>query len=411
MMAAMQRVVGGWVTVHLLVTGAAGQSCSGPATSDCYDDYTYTGPNGWMCSNWLRRNCANADNIAGYSADEITALLGACPVTCGLCDPPCSDNRNFIDFYGYSCSVWEAYDCTAAQTTYSYTAIQERILIQNCPVSCGVCGDLTDDMCSFPFKYNNHEHSTCVTKDGYRQCLTRSNNWKVCTPQGTPCVFPFIYNGVSYYGCSVAAIGENARQPWCATKVDGDGVAVSGHWTTCPNCNVSDMLATGTCGLGDIVQDDNGEDNRNDGNDMGGGDDNNEGNDMGDGENNEGNDMGDEDNDMGRRRRRRQAFPRHERHRKDVDCDTIGGQYTTVVPHTVDPKFDQADDKDSSPMSFVDHLKANPALMTLFVGSVLIVTALMAGLAYRHYHSGLIIFPKGYAELNVELSSQEGYGT
>ena len=75
--------------------------------------------------------------------------------------------------------MWRQYNCSDAQKKYEYTAIQERVLIQNCPLTCYACGDQTDESCSFPFSYGGKKVSTCVMKDGYRQCLTRSNNWKV----------------------------------------------------------------------------------------------------------------------------------------------------------------------------------------------------------------------------------------
>jgi hypothetical protein len=79
----------------------------------------------------------------------------------------------------YRCTVWNQYNCSEAQKKYEYTAIQERVLIQNCPVACYACGDQSDESCSFPFLYGGKQMSTCVMKDGYRQCMTRSNNWKV----------------------------------------------------------------------------------------------------------------------------------------------------------------------------------------------------------------------------------------
>jgi len=36
---------------------------------------------------------------------------------------------------------------------------------------------------------------------------------------GGPCVFPFIYEGVTYYECT----DVEADEPWCATQTDSDG--------------------------------------------------------------------------------------------------------------------------------------------------------------------------------------------
>ena len=49
-----------------------------------------------------------------------------------------------------------------------------------------------------------------------------------------PCVFPFIYEDVSYDECTRA----NFDQLWCATEVDSDG-----EWTKWGNCD----MAPDTC--------------------------------------------------------------------------------------------------------------------------------------------------------------------
>ena len=43
------------------------------------------------------------------------------------------------------------------------------------------------------------------------------------------CVFPFIYNGKKYTGCSKDGKGKW----WCATKVDSKGVMKKDKWARC----------------------------------------------------------------------------------------------------------------------------------------------------------------------------------
>eukprot|EP00038_Savillea_parva_P023227 m.40081 g.40081 ORF g.40081 m.40081 type:complete len:412 (+) comp5913_c0_seq1:292-1527(+) len=397
----------------MLHTAVSAQGCSGPATASCVDDYQYSGPNGWGCNEWHLRRCSNAESIAGYSADETSELLSRCPIACNMCDSPCTNNRDFTDIYGYQCGVWAHYNCSQAQKNYDYSAIQERVLLRNCQRACYSCGDLSDEACSFPFTYGRRTYETCIKKDGYRQCLTKSNQWKVCTPQGTPCVFPFIYGSVKYTGCSVANIGEHHQFAWCATKVDNNGYAVQGHWTTCPHCNVSRLLASDTCGVGTVVQgngmgdgDMGGQNNNN--NDMGG---QNNNNDMGGNNNN--NDMGGNNNDMGndgmnRARVRRLTGPAllRQRHRRSVDCNAAT-QFSSSDDHSSIPRFDQAGDSGSKKMTFVDYLNANSGFMALFVISILVVTAMVGTLGLRHYRSRMIAFPNGYSELTEELNRHE----
>ena len=44
-----------------------------------------------------------------------------------------------------------------------------------------------------------------------------------------PCVFPFIWNGVYYYGCTSV---DNGGVPWCATQTLYDAY-VPGYWGNC----------------------------------------------------------------------------------------------------------------------------------------------------------------------------------
>ena len=48
-----------------------------------------------------------------------------------------------------------------------------------------------------------------------------------------PCTFPFIYEEVKYYNCTV--VNDPDGKPWCSTKVDDDGnhVQSGGYWGHC----------------------------------------------------------------------------------------------------------------------------------------------------------------------------------
>ena len=55
--------------------------------------------------------------------------------------------------------------------------------------------------------------SSCITKGG-------KNPFK-------PCIFPFSYKGVKYFGCPKDLFDPTER--WCSTKVDSRGVHVDGE--------------------------------------------------------------------------------------------------------------------------------------------------------------------------------------
>ena len=59
-------------------------------------------------------------------------------------------------------------------------------------------------------------------------CRTTSDGPQV----NTACVFPFIYKGKEHNECTFQKGDEN---PWCSTKVDGDGKHVGGQkqWGYC----------------------------------------------------------------------------------------------------------------------------------------------------------------------------------
>ncbi|KAH8054240.1 hypothetical protein JL722_8971 [Aureococcus anophagefferens] len=61
-----------------------------------------------------------------------------------------------------------------------------------------------------------------------------------CQPEG--CIFPFIYYGVTYDGCTdvdESGVSQDGIYPfpWCATAVEADGVTYDGAWIECEASN------------------------------------------------------------------------------------------------------------------------------------------------------------------------------
>ena len=57
----------------------------------------------------------------------------------------------------------------------------------------------------------------------YLECLTNGG-----ADPNVPCVFPFIFNDITFTECIDASHGL-----WCSTAVDSEGVHVSGQWGYC----------------------------------------------------------------------------------------------------------------------------------------------------------------------------------
>ena len=49
---------------------------------------------------------------------------------------------------------------------------------------------------------------------------------------GKPCIFPFIFHEKEYNMCTLDG-NDDVHEKWCSTKVDDDGVHVSGTWGRC----------------------------------------------------------------------------------------------------------------------------------------------------------------------------------
>jgi len=83
-------------------------------------------------------------------AEGFAALQANCPLSCGVCDPNCTDTEGWLDGDGYSCADWAQdynndgiLDCHSGNEEYTTPNIGAEgvaALQANCPKSCGVCG-------------------------------------------------------------------------------------------------------------------------------------------------------------------------------------------------------------------------------------------------------------------------------
>merc|ERR1712227_570609 len=98
-----------------------------------------------------------------------------------------------------------------------------------------VCGS---NNCKKFGHYFHAKDDCCERAGGYlRQvCVTESGNFA-----NTPCVFPFVYHGVTYHQCTWTDSDIRHNQPWCATRVDSRGGYISSEWGNCaPGCPTLD---------------------------------------------------------------------------------------------------------------------------------------------------------------------------
>ena len=56
-------------------------------------------------------------------------------------------------------------------------------------------------------------------------------------PENSPCIFPFIYGGVTYLGCAGDPAEDKKAERWCSTKIDAKGKHMEGtnHYGFCPS--------------------------------------------------------------------------------------------------------------------------------------------------------------------------------
>ncbi|XP_070600473.1 matrix metalloproteinase-9-like [Erythrolamprus reginae] len=109
-------------------------------------------------------------------------------------------------------------------------------------------GNANGAPCHFPFVSNGNSYSSCTTdrrQDGLRWCATTPNfdqdhMYGFCASEllftfdgnsnGARCVFPFVFNGTSYQGCTTDGSTDGSR--WCATTANYDQDKKYG---LCPN--------------------------------------------------------------------------------------------------------------------------------------------------------------------------------
>ena len=73
---------------------------------------------------------------------------------------------------------------------------------------------------------NCHQGNNCHID---HECETESG-----PEPGRPCVFPFMYKGVTYNECT----SVEWDQPWCAVVVDNNQIHIKGKWGNCKKtCN------------------------------------------------------------------------------------------------------------------------------------------------------------------------------
>ena len=74
--------------------------------------------------------------------------------------------------------------------------------------------------------------SSCEIMTNPVSGICKTTKWSV--DAGETCVFPFVFNGTLYNGCTRV---DNKNVAWCATAVDTKGVRVAGRWGNCePGC-------------------------------------------------------------------------------------------------------------------------------------------------------------------------------
>ncbi|XP_021272677.1 matrix metalloproteinase-9 [Numida meleagris] len=116
-------------------------------------------------------------------------------------------------------------------------------------------GNSDGSPCVFPFIFEGTSYDTCTTdgrSDGYRWCATTANfdqdkKYGFCpnrdtaviggNSQGDPCVFPFTFLGQSYSACT--SQGRQDGKLWCATTSNYD---TDKKWGFCPDRGYSIFL-------------------------------------------------------------------------------------------------------------------------------------------------------------------------
>merc|ERR1711868_101710 len=87
--------------------------------------------------------------------------------------------------------------------------------------------------------------STTTTSTTTTNTITANQCWtKSGAMINAPCIFPFIYQGVTYTSCTTAG---RFSEPWCSTATDTNGNHIIGYWGNCGSgCPVSTAASTTT---------------------------------------------------------------------------------------------------------------------------------------------------------------------
>jgi len=125
------------------------------------------------------------------------------------------------------------------------------------------CKTIGNHKCMFPFIYDGEEYTGCISveNDGKPWCATAIYKngtidcWDDCgdscirdtkdcwTADDHRCVFPFIYDGEEYTGCTSV---ENDGKLWCATDIYKNGKMQ--EWDDCGDSCISDNKVDGNWG-------------------------------------------------------------------------------------------------------------------------------------------------------------------
>ncbi|XP_023599340.1 seminal plasma protein HSP-1-like [Myotis lucifugus] len=101
------------------------------------------------------------------------------------------------------------------------------------PVSPPVGGSARGDACVFPFTYDGKTYYDCTLQDSLRKWCSLdeiySGKWKYCTKDDfAPCFFPFNYKNKMYDSCTTE--GSFIRRAWCSVTENYDK---DGAWKYC----------------------------------------------------------------------------------------------------------------------------------------------------------------------------------
>jgi hypothetical protein len=115
------------------------EDCIVVGSEQCADNEEFVDEQGMTCNDWMSYSCITATRDYGMSVQGVKDLLANCPYTCRQCVGSCVDSEDFKDESGLSCSAWMGYDCTSAESQWSYSHIGQAALVENCKYSCQLC--------------------------------------------------------------------------------------------------------------------------------------------------------------------------------------------------------------------------------------------------------------------------------